>query len=144
MKCQILFSREKKNLKCRLMKFYPACKVLKYYLNQAFKYGKCPKISNTKVSDKMTYANSADPDQTAPEGGPVSSGSTLFATPLSILNNRYIKSKLQDRLVWNKVFEILGHLLYSANDNCSRGHSDFPTLQKISLTFQVNQQMIHM
>ena len=22
----------------------------------------------TKVSDKMTYANSADPDQTAPEG----------------------------------------------------------------------------
>ena len=31
-------------------------------------YGKCPKISNTKVSDKMPYANSADPDQTAPEG----------------------------------------------------------------------------
>ena len=25
---------------------------------------KCPKNSNTKVSDKMTYANSADPDQT--------------------------------------------------------------------------------
>ena len=25
-------------------------------------YDKCPKISNTKVSDKMTYANSADPD----------------------------------------------------------------------------------
>ena len=34
-------------------------------------YGKCPKNSNTKVSDKMTYANSADPDQTAPEGGAV-------------------------------------------------------------------------
>ena len=31
-------------------------------------YGKCPKNSNTKVSDKMTYANSVDPDQTAPEG----------------------------------------------------------------------------
>ena len=31
-------------------------------------YGKWPKISNTKVSNKMTYANSADPDQTAPEG----------------------------------------------------------------------------
>ena len=28
-------------------------------------YGKCPKISYTKVSDKMAYANSADPD---PEG----------------------------------------------------------------------------
>ena len=27
-----------------------------------------PKISNTKISDKMPYANSADPDQTAPEG----------------------------------------------------------------------------
>ena len=31
-------------------------------------YGKCSKTSNTNVSDKMTYANSADPDQTAPEG----------------------------------------------------------------------------
>ena len=30
--------------------------------------GKCPKILNTKVSDKMANANSADPDQTAPEG----------------------------------------------------------------------------
>ena len=29
--------------------------------------GKCTKISNTKVSNKMPYANSADPDQTAPE-----------------------------------------------------------------------------
>ena len=32
------------------------------------KYGKCPKISYTKVADKMAYANSADPDQTAPKG----------------------------------------------------------------------------
>ena len=31
-------------------------------------YKKCPNISYTKVSDKLTYANSADPDQTAPEG----------------------------------------------------------------------------
>ena len=30
--------------------------------------GKCPKILNTKVSDKMAYTNSADPDQTAPDG----------------------------------------------------------------------------
>ena len=30
-------------------------------------YGKCPKISNTKFSDKMAFASSADPDQTAPE-----------------------------------------------------------------------------
>ena len=33
-----------------------------------YMYGKCPKILNAKVSDKMTYANSADPDQTASEG----------------------------------------------------------------------------
>ena len=31
-------------------------------------YSKCPIISYTKVSDKMAYVNSADPDQTAPEG----------------------------------------------------------------------------
>ena len=41
--------------KCRLM-----CAFIKN------EYGECPKISNNKVSDKMTYANSADPDQTAP------------------------------------------------------------------------------
>ena len=26
-------------------------------------YGKCPKILNTKVTDKMTYTKSEDPDQ---------------------------------------------------------------------------------
>ena len=36
--------------------------------NNCITYDKCLKMSNTKVSDKMTYANSADPDQTAPEG----------------------------------------------------------------------------
>ena len=41
-------------------------------------------ILNTKVFDKMTYANSADPDQTAPNKA-VCSGSTLFAIPLSII-----------------------------------------------------------
>ena len=35
-------------------------------------YGECLKISYTKVSDKMEYANSVDPNQTAP------SGSTLY------------------------------------------------------------------
>ena len=29
-------------------------------------YCKCPKISYTKISDTVAYANSADPDQTAP------------------------------------------------------------------------------
>ena len=31
-------------------------------------YDNCPRISNTKVCYKMAYSNSADPDQTAPEG----------------------------------------------------------------------------
>ena len=39
-------------------------------------YGKYPKILCTKVAEKkVTYANSADPDQTALEGA-VSSGSS--------------------------------------------------------------------
>ena len=36
-----------------------------------------------QASDKMTYTNSVDPDQTAPEGA-VWSGSKLFAIPLNI------------------------------------------------------------
>ena len=32
-------------------------------------YGKFPKTSNTYVSEKMLYANSADLDQTAPDQG---------------------------------------------------------------------------
>ena len=32
------------------------------------KYCKCPINLYNKVIDKMAYANSADPDQTAPEG----------------------------------------------------------------------------
>ena len=37
-------------------------------MSQYLGYGKCPKISKTKLSYEMTYANSVDPDQTAPEG----------------------------------------------------------------------------
>ena len=46
-------------------------------------YSNCPKIWNTKVSDKMAHANSADPNQTAPEHSDL--GLTLFAIPLSTL-----------------------------------------------------------
>ena len=56
----------------------------------------------------MAHANSVEPDQTAPEGA-VWSGSTLFAIPLGILGNNCIKKKWVKK-VWNKVFEILGHL----------------------------------
>ena len=41
----------------------------------------------------MAYENSADLDQTAPEGA-VWSGSTLFPIPLCILENNCIKSKI--------------------------------------------------
>ena len=41
----------------------------------------------------MAYANSADPDQTAPEGA-VWSESTLFTISLSILRDNCIKSKI--------------------------------------------------
>ena len=39
------------------------------------------KILNTKICDQMAFANSVDPDQTAPTGA-VCSESTLIAIPL--------------------------------------------------------------
>ena len=41
------------------------------------------------MSDKIAYANSVDPDQTAPEGA-VWSGSTLFST-------KYFKKRLHKK-----------------------------------------------
>ena len=59
----------------------------------------------------MAYANSADPDQTAPSGA-VWSGSTLFAIPLCILSHNCIKKQnLGQKKEKEKVFEILRHLL---------------------------------
>ena len=43
------------------------------------KYGKCPKISYINLSNRIAYANSADPDQTTSEWA-VWSSSTLFAS----------------------------------------------------------------
>ena len=48
----------------------------KYKIRMSF-----AEVLYTKVSDKMTYAYSANPDQTTPEGA-VWSVSTLFAIPL--------------------------------------------------------------
>ena len=73
-------------------------------------YIKHPKISYTKFANKKAYANSADPDQTAP--GAVWSESTLFASAQSILRNSCIKSKIYAKKVSNKIFKILGQLLY--------------------------------
>ena len=81
------------------------------HFSHVIKFGKCPKLLYTKVSDKMAYANSVDPNQTAPSEA-VWSGSTMFAIPLSILRYNCIKSKTEAKRVWNKVFETLGHLPY--------------------------------
>ena len=66
----------------------------------------CQQILYTKVSDKIAYANSADPDQTAPEGA-VWSGSTLFAITQSILREttaQKAKSRpKKDDIKWSKV-----------------------------------------
>ena len=74
-------------------------------------YGKCLKILYHKVSDKMAYANSLDPDRTAPKGA-VWSGSRLFAIPPSSLGNNSIKSKISAKKVKNKVLKISGQLPY--------------------------------
>ena len=47
-----------------------------------------------QVSNKMAYANSVDPDQTANIFIPLSSGSTLLVIALSILRNSCIKSPI--------------------------------------------------
>ena len=52
MKCQILFSRKnKKNIsKCHLLKFLPSMQSIKVSESEC---SKCPKLSCTKISDKM-------------------------------------------------------------------------------------------
>ena len=53
----------------------------------ARKYGECSKISYTQVSDKIAFANSADLKEQSDQ-------STLFAIPLSISRNDYVKSNI--------------------------------------------------
>ena len=74
-------------------------------------YGKCPKILYIKVADKMACANSADPDQTVPEGA-VWSGSMQFAISLCILRTNCIESKIKAKIVWNRVYKIWGLVPY--------------------------------
>ena len=54
--------------KCEISNFLPGNPKDHTILDKREIYGKYPKNSNTKASDKMTYANSVDHDQTAPEG----------------------------------------------------------------------------
>ena len=78
MMCQVLLSGKNKECiyKFNLFKIDDNIKGLyikydttvAYIYHLQFKFGKCPKISYTKVSNKTAYANSADPDQSIPEG----------------------------------------------------------------------------
>ena len=91
-------------------------------MNLKFFYGNCPKILYNIFPDKMTCANSADPDQTVPSGA-VWLGYTLFAIPscfLFLLSpsfffflmwNTNIKINLC-KIKYEKVLNNLGHLLY--------------------------------
>ena len=60
---------------------------VKSSINLLLIYSKCPKILYTKTSDKMAQANSADPDQTAPEEKPDQSLNCLHST-------KYFKKQL--------------------------------------------------
>ena len=72
----------------------------------------------------MAYANSVDPDQTAPEGQ-VLSGSALFAIPLNMLGNNCIKSK-----IWAKRYRI----------KCSK----FKDIYRMSMQCNSNVYPMHM
>ena len=67
------FSQDGKTLKDELeiiegMKFDRGY-ISPYFMNSSKgNYSKCPKISYTDFFHKMTYANCADPEQTAPSG----------------------------------------------------------------------------
>ena len=58
------------------------------------RYSKCPKILYTKVPNKMIYANSADPDLTAPEGESDEGLQYLLTILLSTVRNNCTKSKI--------------------------------------------------
>ena len=78
----------------------------------------CPKILYTKVSDKMAYTNSVDPDQTAPL---VWSVSTLLAILLSILRDNCIKANFWPKKYGMKYlnFRNIYCILYSILTHCS-------------------------
>ena len=58
-----------------------------------FNYGKCPKISNFEVSDKIANKNSVDPDQTAPNEQS-DQGLHCLTVHLFTLRNNCMKSKM--------------------------------------------------
>ena len=91
--------------------------------------------------DKILYANSVDPDQTDSEGA-VGSRSTLFAIPVSILRNNCTKIKNEAKKEWNKVFDILGHLLQLPHQvqgtfRCKNNHNYPKLMCQLSSYFEL-------
>ena len=64
------------------------------------------------MPDKFESANNADPDQIAPKSSLIRVYTVCHSTKYS-KKQLYKKQKLFQK-VWNKVFEILGHLPYLA------------------------------
>ena len=74
-------------------------------------YGECAKILYTNLSNDMTYANSADPDQTALKE---QSDQSLHCLPFHqvFCEINALKKNVDKKTSTHKVFEILGHLPY--------------------------------
>ena len=73
-KCAIIEMYCYKEMPMYLLGFiFKVCYILNHTITEMncvvnrFLNGKCPKTSYTKVSDKIAYANSVDPDQIAPQ-----------------------------------------------------------------------------
>ena len=64
--------------------------------------GKTNHLTYASLALNPRYANSADPDQTAPEGT-VLSASSLFTIPRSIFKRQMHKKKNLSKKVWNKM-----------------------------------------
>ena len=80
--------------------------------------GKCPKILYTRISDKMAYANSADPDQTF-RSSLIKVYTVCHSTlkhsekqmhKIQNLSKKKKKKKKKDTDVLKKAIKIIGHL----------------------------------
>ena len=74
--------------------------------------GNCGKILNTNFFDKMPNANNADPDQTASSSSLITVYTVLHSINNFVIQANKTKTKFRQKKLWNKVFKILGHLLY--------------------------------
>ena len=77
-------------------------------------YCKCPKISNTEVSGKMDYANSADLDQfVCVEVLRPSQPNGVMLSAVSLLNHTFTRQAYSSKRLTSIV-----HILSPETDNC--------------------------